>query len=277
MKARHLFTLTLLAALGAAGPAGAESTRTAEDDARAIDDPRVQHLSYPFPGTDESIPYALFVPSGYDPAEPAPLLVSLHGLGRTYDWLMGYHGLLDLAEARGFVVVTPLGYTRRGWYGSRRTDVDGRELGVEAERSEQDVMAVLARVREALAIDPDRIYLWGHSMGGAGTWHLAAQHPDLWAGIGLVAPAPPEGVTAAELLPRIRHLPAIVIQGTDDDLVSASLTRSWVAAMAELGMQHLYVEIDGGDHSLLISQDRDNMRRIIDFFGIVCRCHRPGD
>lgn len=253
---------------------GLAAERSAADDARAIDDPRVQHRSYVFADTGETIPYALFVPGGYDPATPTPLLVSLHGLGRSYDWLMGYQGLLDDAEARGYLVVTPLGYTRQGWYGSRHTDFEQRVLGVEAERSEQDVMNVLARVREEFNVDPGRIYLWGHSMGGAGTWHLAARHPELWAAIGVVAPAPPEGATPAELLGRIRALPVIVIQGDADELVPVALTRSWVDAMADLGMQHLYVEIPGGDHSLLISQNRANMRKILDFFDIVCRCTR---
>lgn len=263
-----------LAVLVCAAPALA-AERSAEDDARAIDDPRVEHRSYRFPDTGERIPYALFVPSGYAPSTPAPLLVSLHGLGRTYDWLMGYDGLLDAAEAGGFIIVTPLGYTRRGWYGARSSGIDGRALGPEAQRSEQDVLEVLRLVRAEFNVDPDRIYLWGHSMGGAGTYHLAAAQPELWAGIGVVAPAPPEGVAAAELLSRIRHLPVIVLQGTDDELVPVSLTRAWVAAMAALGMQHVYVEIPGGDHSLLISQNRDHMERIVEFFDIVCRCTRP--
>lgn len=259
---------------GIASCAALAADRTAEDDARSIDDPRVQHQTYEFPETGETLPYALFVPESYDAEEPAPLLVSLHGLGRTYDWLMGYHGLLDFAEERGFLVVTPLGYTRQGWYGARRTGMEDRELGNERQRSEADVMHVVARVREAYTIDPDRLYLWGHSMGGAGTWHLAAKHPDLWAGIGVVAPAPPQDVEATTLLTGIRHLPTIVIQGSDDDLVPVTLTRQWVDAMAGLGMQHVYVEIAGGDHSLLISQDRENMRKIVDFFDIVCRCDR---
>jgi hypothetical protein len=39
--------------------------------------------------------------------------------------------------------------------------------------------------------------------------------------------------------------------------------------MAELGMQHVYVEIPGADHSLLISQDAVNMQKFVDFFNIV--------
>ena len=55
--------------------------RQASDDERHIDDPRVQHRSYEFPSTGESIPYAVFVPSSYDASRPTPLIVSLHGLG----------------------------------------------------------------------------------------------------------------------------------------------------------------------------------------------------
>ena len=68
--------------------------RHTTDDEQHISDPRVQHRSYTFPATGETIPYALFVPSSYNQVDEAPLIVSLHGLGRSHDWLMGYHGFL---------------------------------------------------------------------------------------------------------------------------------------------------------------------------------------
>ena len=115
--------------------------REASDDESHISDSRIQHRSYTFPPTGEEIPYALFVPPNYNESEPAPLIISLHGLGRSYDWLMGYHGFLDQAEASGYVVVTPLGYVRRGWYGSRTTDDPQDNI-----YSEQDVMEVIQLV-----------------------------------------------------------------------------------------------------------------------------------
>ena len=39
--------------------------RTKLDDESSISDPRVQHLSYVFEETGETLPYALFVPSKY--------------------------------------------------------------------------------------------------------------------------------------------------------------------------------------------------------------------
>ena len=238
--------------------------RQGTDDEQHIDDPRVQHRNYEFPGTGESIPYAVFVPSSYDSSQPAPLIVSLHGLGRTHDWLMGYHGLLDQAEASGYIVVTPLGYIRRGWYGSRTLD-DMQD----AERSEQDVMNVLQLMRDEFSVDSNRIYLWGHSMGGAGTYHIAAKYPDMFAGLGVAAPAPQADAPMNTILHNIKHLPIFVLQGDEDAAVPVERTRAWVAKMQELGMQHVYVEIPGGDHSLLISQDAVNMQKFVDFFNIV--------
>jgi predicted peptidase len=238
--------------------------RQGTDDEQHIDDPRVQHRNYEFPGTGESIPYAVFVPSSYDSSQPAPLIVSLHGLGRTHDWLMGYHGLLDQAEASGYIVVTPLGYIRRGWYGSRTLD-DMQD----AERREQDVMNVLQLMRDEFSVDSNRIYLWGHSMGGAGTYHIAAKYPDMFAGLGVAAPAPEADAPMNTILNNIKHLPIFVLQGDEDAAVPVERTRAWVAKMQELGMQHVYVEIPGGDHSLLISQDAVNMQKFVDFFNIV--------
>ena len=256
----QLALITLTLSTGALCFADRQET----DDEQHIDDPRVQHRNYEFPGTGESIPYAIFVPSSYDSSQGAPLIVSLHGLGRSHDWLMGYHGLLEQAEANGYIVITPLGYIRRGWYGSRELD-DMQD----AQRSEQDVMNVLQLMRDEFNVDSNRIYLWGHSMGGAGTYHIAAKYPDLLAGLGVAAPAPEANAPMDNILNSIKHLPIFVLQGDEDAAVPVERTRAWVAKMAELGMQHVYVEIPGGDHSLLISQDAVNMQKFVDFFNIV--------
>ena len=236
--------------------------RQVSDDESNIEDSRVQHRTYTFPPTGETIPYALFIPSSYNEGNPAPLIISLHGLGRTYDWLMGYHGFLDQAEVNGYIVVTPLGYIRRGWYGSRET-----EDQQDSKYSEQDVMEVLRLVRDELSVDNNRIYLWGHSMGGAGTYHIAAKYPDLFAGLGVAAPAPESNLDIKATLESIKHIPIFVLQGDEDGLVT--LTRRWVEQMQSLGMQHVYAEIPGGDHSLVISQNSEHMQKFIDFFNIV--------
>lgn len=40
-----------------------------------------------------------------------------------------------------------------------------------SELSEKDVLNVLEVVKKNYTVDPDRVYLLGHSMGGGGVWH----------------------------------------------------------------------------------------------------------
>lgn len=243
--------------------------RTPEDDERLVNDPRISHRSYVFEPTGETLPYAVFVPSTYQAGSASPLIIALHGLGRTYDWLMGYEGFLDYAEAAGMIVATPLGYTRRGWYGSRATPDP-----LDASHSEADVMAVLALMREEFAVDENRIYLYGHSMGGAGSYQIAMNNPYVFAALAVAAPAPRTDLTP-DGLAAIAHVPILVLQGTADALVPVAMTRRWVREMQTIGMPHVYVEIEGADHSLFISQHRENMRKVISFFEIVRRHYPP--
>lgn len=238
-------------------------------------DPRVQGRSYVFEETKAEVPYALFVPSTYDPSIESPLVIALHGLGRPYDWMMGYEGFVDFAEAGGFIVASPLGYHPRGWYGSRGSGIPAGAAGGGdvalpenlGELSERDVMNVLEIVRAEHNIDPDRTYLWGHSMGGAGTYHLAAKYPDVWAGIAVAAPAPLRD--AIGQIEAFRRVPTLVLHGDEDRTVSVQGSRDWVARMAELGMQHVYIEVPGGDHSLFVSQNPENLSKVFSFFDIV--------
>jgi len=257
-----VMVLTLVPALLSCN--AVQAAREATDDQSMIDDPRVQHRSYIFAPTGETLPYAVFVPSSYaQTGNATPLIVSLHGLGRTYDWLMGYEGFLDYAEQYGFMVVTPLGYVRRGWYGSRPT-----EDPLHAQYSEADVMAVIDLINEEFNIDAERTYLWGHSMGGAGTYHIAVKNPDMFAALAVAAPAPRPDQSPT-MLSEIRDTPILVLQGTADELVSVEMTRRWVAGMRAIGMPHIYVELEGADHTNFIASDRENMRKVVNFFDTV--------
>lgn len=253
-------TILLILSIGCGNIALAQ--REASENERAIDDPRVQHRSYVMQDTGETIPYAIFVPSSYDGSAAYPLMVSLHGAGRQYDWLMGYAGFLDRAERDGYIIVTPLGYTRRGGYGYRGDEEQDR-------LAEKDVMNVFGMVKSEFNVDPDRIYLWGHSMGGAGTYYIASKYPDIWAGLAVAA----GGSMGSEFVNEdaIKHIPFLVLQGSEDATVPVERARASVARMQELGMQHLYVEIKGGDHSQFISRSEKVVGMLFDFFNIVAK------
>ena len=244
-------------------------------------DARVQGHSYVFEATGVEVPYAVFLPSQYDDSREWPLIVALHGLGRPYDWMMGYDSFIDFAERDGYIVVSPLGYHPQGWYGSRGygNPAGGGRGGAQStlpdnlgELSEQDVMNVLEIARDGYSIDESRIYLWGHSMGGAGTYHLAARYPDIWAGLAVAAPAPRR--ETIDQLASFSEIPVLVLHGDEDSTVSVEGSRTWVARMRELGMQHVYIEVPGGDHSLFVRENPENLSKVFAFFNIVGKDQR---
>jgi poly(3-hydroxybutyrate) depolymerase len=216
---------------------------------------------YLLESVSEIMPYHLYVPSNYDGSRALPLIIALHGLGGTEDsFFDGYNrSLVGLAEAHGYIVAAPLGYRVDGGYG---WGVGNAPVDPVARRSQQasedDVMQVTQNVRRLYRIDERRIYLMGHSLGAIGTWKLAPKFPDVWAAIGLFA-----GSGNAESLTRIRALPEIVVHGDDDRTVNVQGSRSMVAKMKELGIEHKYIEVPGGSHGGVVAP---NLPAVFDFF-----------
>jgi poly(3-hydroxybutyrate) depolymerase len=223
---------------------------------------RIEKKTYDFKDAKMEMEYALFVPTTYDKDKKAPLVIALHGLGSNPQQMMRYKGLTDLAEKGGYVVAAPMGYNSRGWYGVRGPkggkSGDPENLG---ELSEKDVMNVLDVVKKDYAIDPDRVYLMGHSMGGGGTFHLAAKYPDVWAALAPIAPALFRPQSDLE---KFKHLPVMLVQGDKDNLCPVETARRWVDGMKKLEMKCEYVEVAGGDHVSVAAQ---NLPKIFEFFG----------
>jgi len=221
------------------------------------------------------------VPTKYNASRPAPLMVTLHGLAVQPRDQIRFGYLTELAEERGYIVVAPMGYNDHGGYGVsgagagvRGAGAAGRGAGAISftspddppnlgELSELDVMNVLALVRKEFNIDPNRIYLMGHSMGGGGTWHFGVKYPELWAAL---APVSPAFYSSPDDLAKIKNTPVIVVQGADDPFVSVNQTRQFVEKMKSLGMKYVYIEVPGGDHMTVITHSRENMTKIFDFF-----------
>nr|AAX37300.1 lipase/esterase [uncultured bacterium] len=245
-------------------------------------DPRVQMRSYLFPDTNENIEYALFVSSKVSKDKKNPLIVTLHGLGAG-PAIMLRGNALDLAEEGGYILVGPMGYNVRGWYGipmgqkpglpktppktANSSGAPQPDAAATAkpkpslfydpndppnlrELSEKDVLNVLDIIRKEFNVDERRIYLMGHSMGGAGALYLAVKYPSIWAAIAAIAPA--AFTLDPDMLKAIKDMPVMIVQGEKDNLVPAANTRRWVDKLKELNMTYEYLEMQGGDHGSVI-------------------------
>lgn len=257
-------------------------------------DPRAETRTYHMDDANKDVPYCLFKSSKVSKDKPAPLIVSLHGFGAGPQ-IMCNTTAVDLAEKGGYILVAPMGYSVTGWYGSPvihlrarpgarpgagpgsgpSADPGAAGASVPAEPSDQDiekwsaedVMNVLGMMRKEFNIDPHRIYLTGHSMGGAGTYFLAARYPGIWAAVAPVAPASfMMNKDRADILKGIRDggVPLLVVQGDADTVVPVDNTRMWVKTMKELGMNYKYVELPGINHGPVITASQ---QYVYAFFG----------
>jgi len=228
---------------------------------------RILECSYRLEEADADMPYVLFVPSSYTPGRPTPLVVDLHGLNITPLMQMLFDGTTDFAERYGFIVVAPMGFSLSGWWGAR----SGNRA---SELSELDAMTLLKTMQQRYTIDSDRIYLMGHSMGGAGTYHLGAKYNDIWAGIAPISGA--GGIADAAAAERYRSVVTLLMHGEKDSIVGATGSRRAAALLQGAGAQHIYLEFPGKDHEFWIRRGAENMEKVFLFFATVSRRTNKG-
>lgn len=178
--------------------------------------------------------YVVFVPHDYKGDKEYPLIVFLHGAGER-----GADGQAQVKVGLGpavkkreksfpFIVVFP--QAEKGW----------KPAGPDADRA----MEILARVEKNYKVDRKRIYLTGLSMGGAGTWGLAAKYPDRWAAI-----VPICGRADTATAPKIKDLPCWCFHGDADDRVTVEQSRKMIQALKDAGGSPRYDEYKGVDHN----------------------------
>jgi len=197
-------------------------------------------------------PFRLFVPKQKSKREPFPLVVVLHGKGVNQNAWFDYTPIKEFAERHGYVVAAPHG---RGDYFYRGA-------------AEQDILDIIQTVKSKLSIDPDRVYLMGHSMGGWGTWWVGLRNPDIFAAI-----SPMSGFAQMELLPNALHLDPFIIHDADDAVVSVEQSRMPAKRLSELGVSFRYKEEHGYGHmSKMIG---DNFPHLFEWMEKHRRTPRP--
>lgn len=239
---------------------------------------RILMCGYELDAANARMPFSLFVPDTYDHARAWPLIVDLHGAGVTPLQQMLFDGTTDFAQRDGYIVVTPMGFSTFGGWGPLRGEPKPVETAdvnpatgakwATHELSELDALTLIEKVRKTFNVDPDRIYLMGHSMGGFGTFFLGAKHNTLWAGI---APIAGGGVGPNAPAEKLKAVPVLVMHGSDDNVVRKESSRISVRELQKVGGQHIYLEFPGLDHEFFIRRGRDNLEKVFDFFNLVSR------
>lgn len=134
-------------------------------------------------------PVEVFVPSSYDPATPAPLVLLLHGYTASGALQELYFQIQPEAEKRGFLYAHPDGTQEASgtqFWNATEACCDIYGSGVD---DSAYLRKVIEDIQGAYAVDPKRIYVMGHSNGGFMSYRMACDHADLVAGIASLAGA----------------------------------------------------------------------------------------
>lgn len=200
-------------------------------------------ITVPGVGEDPEFTYCVQLPPEYDPYRRYPCVVTLHGGSSTaqeqIDWWAGAYvekakSRLGQATRHGYIVIAPK------WT---------KEHQQHYEHSSREHAAVLFSLRDALqkfAIDSDRVFLSGHSLGGDAAWDIALAHPDLWAGVMPVAANCEKFVTL--YTDNARYVPLLFVVGEKDGKRSPDNLTQWDKYMQRAGYDVMVAEYLGRGH-----------------------------
>lgn len=160
----------------------------AEADAAATPGPEADAASTPEPDASPAPPTApprlggdrpttLRLPSSPPPADGYPLVLLLHGYRATSLLIDRQFGFGARVESDGFALLVPDGLNDESGFAHWNTERTG---------APDDIGYLTGLVSEALAsapIDPRRVYVVGHSNGGAMAYRLGCDAPELFTGI----------------------------------------------------------------------------------------------
>lgn len=189
--------------------------------------------------------YFLGVPNGYDKLTASPLVIVLP----TADAFLGenppdgkqvveiYKGWMkeELARQRDALVLMPL-LNLDELYGPSR-------LGMNS------VIQPMLYTAEIANVDPARVYLMGHSLGGHATWNLALHYPTYFAAVA------PLGASAGAdwqrlRLMNLRNVLPVVWHDTHDEVIPIDSARSIVRAIRGLKLDIQYYETKNLGHAV---------------------------
>ena len=185
--------------------------------------------------------YLLYVPAQAKAGQKLPMIVALHGAGGKPESSLKWWRAI--AAERGYFVLAPKS-NGGTWPGADQSHVARIVTTLERERP----------------IDPKHVLLTGVSDGGAWTYVLGFQNPNLYAGLAPIAAILPRAVAGAlRMQPK---LPIYVVHGTDDRIFIVARARDAVRALQAERYTVTYVEVPGGKHGFF----RDKAGEILDWF-----------
>lgn len=191
--------------------------------ARSADPAPGKQVEQSFKSSDAAdVPYLLYLPEDYQAGKESPIMLFLHGRGESDGPLSvvakwGPPLLVAEGQQLPYILISPQCPKEDSWSSATQ---------------QTRLIELLDAIVEKFGGDANRIYLTGLSMGGSGSWRMAADQPEKFAA---VVPICGRGQTAdAE---KLTSLPIWVFCGDQDGVFSAN--EEMVQAVAQAGGQSI--------------------------------------
>jgi predicted peptidase len=206
---------------------------------------------------EDTLRCRILTPLDFSPTRKYPLVVFLHGAGER-----GNDNESQLAWGADFftdslnrirypaIVVFPQCPTNDYWASIIRTEAKDSTGGFSfdtaslARKSLGLVFHFIDTLLANGAIDPQRIYIGGLSMGGFGTFEALWRRPELFAAAFPIC----GGGSSEKARNYASNLPVWVFHGDADPVVPVSLSRKMVQALKGVGAKVKYTEYPGVGH-----------------------------
>lgn len=154
--------------------------------------------------------YSIYIPASYQTATALPLMFNFHGGGGDIASQVAVSDMRPIADTADFIVVYPQALPdpnddgSTNWLHKDPTTVDDVFF----------IEALLEKINSEYAIDTERVYACGYSLGGEFTYELACRLNDRIAAVGVVART--MGTAAFNSCSPVHPTGMLTILGTDD-------------------------------------------------------------
>ena len=205
----------------------------------------------------DSLPYRLLIPD-YAQGHKYPLVIFLHGSGQRGNdneaqltW-----GVLNFASDYNLkmhpaIVIAPQCPEKLSWDNFSEKDMT---LQKQPSKTLELVMELIAQAKKTLAVDTNRIYITGLSMGGFGTFDAISRYPNVFA-----AAVPVCGAGDPKQAAKFAHIPLWIFHGALDDAVSPSYSRDMLMALTKAGAFPGFTQYPEVGHFAWIAAYSDQM------------------
>lgn len=179
----------------------------------------------------QTLHYTLYIPKAYSTQNQVPFIMALHYGGTVTPWYgEGYLSILVKPALRRLnaIIAAPDCPAPNGW---------------DNPTAETALIALMTHIKQHYKIEKTKTLLTGFSMGGIGTWYMAARHPQLFSAFIPVSAAAGPGI-----IEKIKDIPIYVIHSKADEIFPVKQVEKMVQTLKDRGVSVQLKTLRGISH-----------------------------